>query len=267
MEPKVTLIDWYHHPIKTMHAMAQNMRGNMIHDLSSVTLEEAIETVKEFDPGVTRLSGVLEFCKFVFQVDNVPRAFTHQHVRHRTCSFSQESLRFTVKAGGDFKYDTGPTIERNPILMVSYEEAMDLIRQAYSKLITGGADTQDARGVLPINTMTKIGYQVDLRQLITMAEVRDCYQSQPHWKSFIRQTKQEIKDKVEGGEYLASLLIPACERSGRCEFKSTWDRKCPKEDVLRDKLCNGCRHHGPALNDCGGWRNDEMCRAMERFMK
>jgi flavin-dependent thymidylate synthase len=264
-EPKVTLIDGYQNPIKTMHAMAWNMRGKMIHDLSQVSMEEALKTLEDFNPSLTKLIGVLEFCQFVFQVENVPRAFTHQLVRHRTCSFSQESLRFTLRNDGTFGYDAGPSVLRNPGVHLLYEEIMGEANEGYNKLIEAGVAPEDARGVLPINTMTKIGFQIDFRTLLGIAEVRECYQSQGHWKPIMRQIKSEIRGKIEGGDVLASWLVCACDRTGRCEFKSTWDRQCPKEDALRNKVCSGCNLFNCSDNGCGGWRVNQ-CAAMTTFM-
>lgn len=269
IEPKVTLLDGYQNPIKTMHAMAWNMRGKMIHDLSTVTMEEAIATLEDFNPSKTKLIGVLEFCQFVFQVENVPRAFTHQLVRHRTCSFSQESLRFTMRNDGSFGYDVGPSIlaaKPETGVRVLYEEIMGEAREGYDKLISAGVAPEDARGVLPINTMTKIGFQIDFRTLLGIGEVRECYQSQGHWKPIMRQIKQELRDKVEGGNILADWLVCACDRTGKCEFKSTWDRKCPKEDVLKDKLCSSCHVFNSTDNGCSGWKSGNECAAMTKFM-
>ncbi|MCK9325802.1 MAG: FAD-dependent thymidylate synthase [Bacteroidales bacterium] len=266
---KISMIDSYGDPIRTMHAMAQNMRGNMLHrdELKNVPIEECIATLEEFDPKKTRLTGVLEFFWMAFQVETVPRAFTHQLVRHRQCGFSQESLRFTVKAGGDFKYDMGPSIPgTSDEAVLEYEAIMEMIQQGYAKLLDMGVKTEDARGVLPINTMTKIGFQIHFRELIKVCEVRDCYQSQAHWKRVMYMIKDEIKRNVPGGDYLVKWLIPACERSGRCEFTSLWDRACKKEALLRDKVCMNCGQRFKSKDPCGTWRNGDMCGAMERFM-
>lgn len=269
IQPKVSLIDGYQNPIKTIHAMAWNMRGKMIHDLSEIRMEDAVATLEDFNPNKTKLIGVLEFAQFVFQVENVPRAFTHQLVRHRTCSFSQESLRFTLRDDNTFGYDIGPSIMRAETgVKILYEEIMGDAAEGYRKLIEQGVAPEDARGVLPINTMTKIGFQIDFRTLLGIAEVRECYQSQGHWKPIMAQIKSEIRNKVIGGNILADWLVCACDRTGVCEFKSTWDRKCPKEDVLRDNVCKSCvklANPNSAALECGGWRKGQ-CGAMTKFM-
>jgi len=251
-----------------MYAMAQNMRGNMLHreELKQVPLDVCIETLEEFDPKKTRLTGVLEFFWMAFQVETVPRAFTHQLVRHRQCAFSQESLRFTVKAGGDFQYDIGPSVMDKDDAVDEFADIMQMVQEGYARLLDMGVKTEDARGVLPINTMTKIGFQIHFRELIKVFEVRDCYQSQAHWKRVMKKIKDQIREYVPGGDYLVKWLIPACERSGRCEFTSLWDRACPKEAALRDKICMNCGQRFKSKDSCGTWRNGDTCGAMERFM-
>ena len=265
---KISLIDSYADPIRTMYAMAQNMRGNMLHreELKQVPLDVCIETLEEFDPKKTRLTGVLEFFWMAFQVETVPRAFTHQLVRHRQCAFSQESLRFTVKAGGDFQYDIGPSVMDKDDAVDEFADIMQMVQEGYARLLDMGVKTEDARGVLPINTMTKIGFQIHFRELIKVFEVRDCYQSQAHWKRVMKKIKDQIREYVPGGDYLVKWLIPACERSGRCEFTSLWDRACPKEAALRDKICMNCGQRFKSKDSCGTWRNGDTCGAMERFM-
>lgn len=223
LEPKVTLISWTDKPMETIHAMVQNMFGERITDLDEVDLYEAIDTIQEIKK--TSIQGPLEFVDLTFQVENVPRAFTHQMVRTRVGAvYSQESLRFANKADG-FDYQVGPSIDTEDSLAM-YRGAMEDIQEAYNTLIELGVDTQDARGVLPINILTNIGVKYNLKTLMGVAEVRLCYQSQPHWISVIQQMKEEIAKKIH--PELASLLATYCEKHGKCGFESMYDRGCPK---------------------------------------
>ena len=226
----VTLISWTRQPVETIHAMAQNMQGNIITDLEEVTgRNEAIETVMELEK--TNIGGPLEAVDFIFQVEGVPRALTHQMVRTRIgAMYSQESLRFVAKEGEQFKYDIGPSINEDDHRLMVYMSAMREIQTAYEKLIKAGASTQDARGILPINIMTNIGVKYNLKTLMGVAEVRLCTQSQEHWQSVIRQMKQEIYSKVH--PVLSGLLKPYCERHGKCGFKSIFDRPCPRREQI-----------------------------------
>lgn len=225
---KVTLVSWTQNPLQVIHAMTQNMSGNVITDLSTISEAEALETVRQL--GRTHLNGPFEFVNFVFQIEDVPRTLTHQMVRTRIASYSQESLRFTVKAGNKFKYYLPTRVCHDPVLKAKYEAAMKNCALAYEDLIAAGASTEDARGVLPLNILTNIGVKWDLKTLIGIAEVRLCYQSQEHWKAVITQIKHEIAKKVHPA--IADLLKPYCDNhDGKCGFQSIYDRKCPHQEL------------------------------------
>lgn len=229
----VTLISWTNKPLQVIHAMTQNMQGNIITDLDSIKEEDAIETVKQLQK--TSLGGPLEYVDFTFQVEGVPRALTHQMVRTRVGAvYSQESLRFCAKTGEQFKYDIGPSI-RTKKQKETYQEVMENIQRAYEDLLATGVETQDARGVLPINILTNIGIKYNLKTLMGIAEVRLCKQSQPHWVDVIMQMKREIANKVHPA--LADLLMMYCDRHGKCGFESVYDRDCPKKKTLEHENC------------------------------
>ncbi len=209
--------------------MTQNMMGNIITDLDTISEEEAIQTIRELQR--TSLGGPLEYVDFTFQVEGVPRALTHQMVRTRVGAvYSQESLRFCAKTGEQFKYDVGPSIKTEEQREV-YHKAMEGMQQAYEDLLEAGVATQDARGALPINILTNIGVKYNLKTLIGIAEVRLCTQSQPHWVDILGQMKKEITEKVH--PVFGELLVMYCDRHQRCGYESIYDRKCPKQDKFK----------------------------------
>lgn len=209
--------------------MTQNMLGNIITDLDTISEEEAIQTIRELQR--TSLGGPLEYVDFTFQVEGVPRALTHQMVRTRVGAvYSQESLRFCAKTGEQFKYDVGPSIKTEEQREV-YHKAMEGMQQAYEDLLEAGVATQDARGALPINILTNIGVKYNLKTLIGIAEVRLCTQSQPHWVDILGQMKKEITEKVH--PVFGELLVMYCDRHQRCGYESIYDRKCPKQDKFK----------------------------------
>lgn len=224
-KPKVTLVSWTNKPLQVIHAMTQNMMGNIITDLDTISEEEALETIKQL--GKTSLGGPMEYVDFTFQIQGVPRAFTHQMVRTRVGAvYSQESMRFCVKSGDQFDYDIGPSVQTDEQKCI-HMNAMAEAQRYYEALLEAGVDTQDARGVLPINTKTNIGVKYNLKTLISIAEVRLCIQSQQHWIEIINQMKQEISTKVH--PVFGDLLMMYCDRHNKCGYESMYDRKCPKQ--------------------------------------
>lgn len=234
-EPKVTLVSWTGNPIKAIASQLLNMQGTMFHDIDLIDAEYAIKLVRDLKR--TALAGGLETVDMLFQIENVPRALTHQLVRTRVgATYHQESLRFTTREDG-FDYDMGASIKTGD-QADWFTSAMEDAAYTYAKLIELGVSMEDARGVLPIGTMTKIGVKYNFKTLVHASHVRLCYQSQGHWKTVFNKIKQEVHDKVH--PVLAEFLQPICDVSGRCEYKGIFDRKCPKEQKLITDTCAGC---------------------------
>lgn len=81
------------------------------------------------------------------------RAFTHQVVRHRNLSFSQQSLRYCRLNKEDFQYVCPfKDDKKKAILESSIEQSLD----AYKELLDDGANPDMARSVLPHCTATRI---------------------------------------------------------------------------------------------------------------
>lgn len=103
------------------------------------------------------------------------RGVTHELVRHRIASYSQESTRYcnyysgkfgkeikVIDPATGFQYDLNNSRDR-----AKYEEwvaAMGDAERHYMKLMELGATPQEARSVLPTSTKTEIGVTMNVRQ-------------------------------------------------------------------------------------------------------
>ena len=126
----------------------------------------------------------LEHVKFTFAIEGVSRALTHQLVRHRIASFSQQSQRYVKEK--DFDYIVPSSIETNPLAKQEFEKIMDLIQKSYTKIsgfladkgISGETANQDARFVLPQAAETKIVVTMNCRELLHFFKHRCCSRAQ-----------------------------------------------------------------------------------------
>ena len=75
----------------------------------------------------------LEHVSFTFAIEGISRACTHQIVRHRIASYSQQSQRY-VKLE-QFEYIIPPAIESNPEAKRIFIEAMERDQKAYDELV------------------------------------------------------------------------------------------------------------------------------------
>ncbi|MCL2785664.1 MAG: FAD-dependent thymidylate synthase [Methanomassiliicoccaceae archaeon] len=119
--------------------------------------------------------SVVEHAVFTFSVEGVSRALTHQLVRHRIASFSQQSQRYVPL--NDPTYVVPDTIKADPDSLKVYTEMMDTIWDAYRKL-SDRVPAEDARYVLPNGCTTNITITMNARELLHFFSLRCCERAQ-----------------------------------------------------------------------------------------
>jgi thymidylate synthase (FAD) len=91
-----------------------------------------------------------------FLFEGISRACTHQLVRHRLASFSQESQRYVELSKGGWNAVVPPSIASNPVAMNVMSEFWMLAEEKYEQLRDLGIRKEDARFLLPNATETRI---------------------------------------------------------------------------------------------------------------
>ncbi|MCM8803551.1 MAG: FAD-dependent thymidylate synthase [Candidatus Omnitrophica bacterium] len=76
--------------------------------------------------------SVLEHVKFTFAISGVSRALTHQLIRHRIASYSQQSQRYVNME--NFNYIIPPSIKNDKNLLEIYQNILNEIKEAYEKI-------------------------------------------------------------------------------------------------------------------------------------
>lgn len=121
-----------------------------------------------------------EFIDYIFEIQGVTRAFTHQFVRTRTGSYAQQTMRMLEME--KFSYMTPDPVEDNPDAAFVYHKCMAVIQQSYDDLLAMGIKAEDARGVLPTNIHTNIIAKFNLRTLSDMAKSRTGGRTQTEYR-------------------------------------------------------------------------------------
>jgi len=119
--------------------------------------------------------SVIEHAVFTFSVEGVSRVLTHQLVRHRVASFSQQSQRYVSL--NEPTYVVPETISSDPNSLNTYTELMDTIWEAYGKL-SEHVPAEDARYVLPNGCTTNITITMNARELLHFFSLRCCERAQ-----------------------------------------------------------------------------------------
>jgi thymidylate synthase (FAD) len=179
----------------------------------------------------------VEHVSFTFGIEGVSRALTHQLVRHRVASYSQQSQRYVRET--EFDYIIPKTVRRDPALTKAFEKYMRQAQKAYDEMmdglskmgITGEKAQQDARFLLPNAAETKIVATMNARELLHFFRVRCCHRAQ--WE--IRAMATEMLRLAKG---VAPVIFkdagPGCVK-GKCpEGKMS----CGKAAEVRKKFKN-----------------------------
>lgn len=93
--PQVQLLSCNSDPLGTIAAAALMYEGKSVQSLANITDDQRRYYLEQTRK--TALAAPLEFVNFHFIISGVTRGFTHQMVRQRTATYTQESTRFAVK--------------------------------------------------------------------------------------------------------------------------------------------------------------------------
>ena len=143
-------------------------------------------------------TSVLEHVKFTFAVDGISRSCSHQLVRHRIASYSQQSQRY-VNLKTEFSIDnyiTPPKIKKNKVACIKYEGILSDIQNAYNELIGLGIEPEDARFVLPNASKTRIVVTMNCVALLHFFNLRSCSLAQWEIRDLSDKMLNICKDKL-----------------------------------------------------------------------
>lgn len=131
--------------------------------------------------------SVFEHAVITVEVDGISRACSHQLVRHRLASFSQQSQRYTRISGDDWyvKPDAYSDTE-------IFELHMNGCRRAYDVSVRNGIKPEDARFLLPEATKTRLVMTCNVRELFHILDLRTDKAAQ--WE--IRELVNKIKTQA-----------------------------------------------------------------------
>jgi len=136
--------------------------------------------------------SVLEHASFTFGIEGISRVTTHQLVRHRIASFSQQSQRY-VSHKEEFTSIMPDTIAENTEAREIFAFMSETVHKAYAQLVDMGIPPEDARYILPNATETKIIMTMNARELLHFFALRCCQRAQ--WE--IREMSIEMLRQVK----------------------------------------------------------------------
>lgn len=234
---KVTLLAYTPNPAEIAEIGAKTCYSS---DAPSqiIPTEDKIALKRAVDSGH---HSVLEHANFTFAVEGVSRALTHQLVRHRVASFSQQSQRYvkmdklrdnivipqsvrTPDSGDSFPDGIYSTDEAVDEKINHYMSALESLAE---ELRNDGVPEEDIRYFYPNGLMTNIVVTMNARELLHFFSLRCCTRAQ--WeirmlaKSMLALCKEVCPEIFENAG-------ASCEQLGYCpEVKS-----CGKVITLKE---------------------------------
>jgi flavin-dependent thymidylate synthase len=194
----------------------------------------------------THLKAPLEFIDLHFMVEGVTRSFTHQMVRQRTAVYGQESMRFAVKGNLSDEIDLPPTMRDKSQQADLWRETIAKIEEAYNSLVANGIPAEDARGLLPHATRTRLHYKTNLRNILDTMGNRLCTQAQFEWRMVVAGIVEAIRDfssphyeyeRSDGWQWRLiadGTFKPVCYTLGHCPFQGDIDRPCSIRERVQE---------------------------------
>ena len=156
--------------------------------------------------------STFEHVSFTFAVDGLSRVASHQLVRHRVASFSQQSQRY-VKMGAGSAAVVPPSVLENPEAAALFRKQTEEAYNTYKRLIDMGVPAEDARFILPHGWETRLVMTMNARELHHFFRLRLCRRAQWEIRELARLMLIECR-KV--APVLFKTAGPSCV-SGRCE--------------------------------------------------
>lgn len=218
--------------ILSTYASKQCYSGNEF-ELDKETIQAKKD--KRYTDLITKVAAsghlsVLEHGSASFLITGVSRALSHQLVRHRLASYTQQSQRYTNME--DFSYIVPDSIKKIPEAHETYKQLMEQINTSYKKLeeYMLNADVnnykEDIRFILPNACTTQLVMTMNYRELGDFLSKRMCTRAQ--WE--IRTLAKKIFDIMNNVE--PKLFGPIgifkgakCKNVGFCTEVKTCGKK------------------------------------------
>lgn len=250
---KVNLITYTPDAEKIVAAAAKLCYSQVgVDDILDNLTDEKVDKFLDMLMGLGHQSPI-EHVSYTFAIEGVSRVLTHQLVRHRIASYSQQSQRY-VKLE-NFEFIVPPSIEKNEKAKKIFTKAMEDDLQSYREIATileeqyveeylneGMTEKsarrmaekkaiEDARFVFPNACETKIVVTMNARTLLHFFAHRCCNRAQWEIRDLAKSMLKEVKAVSPS---LFKIAGPPCVKGGCVEGNMT----CGKIDQVRAEYRN-----------------------------
>lgn len=135
--------------------------------------------------------SVFEHASFTFSVAGISRACSHQLVRHRMASYSQQSHRAVAMTRSDVVVP--PSVQKSSQSFEVFKKSVDDSFNSFNRLLELGVRLEDARYVLPNALTTNLTVTMNARELLHFFRLRLASSAQWEIRELARRMLQEVK--------------------------------------------------------------------------
>lgn len=216
---KVTLVSYTRDPeITCAQCASVSWRRKSMKEMSLDEARKIISRVLGYGH-----ESVVEHASFTFFAEGISRSLTHQLVRHRIASFTQQSMRYVDLTKAEKYFIKPESISESEELAALFDDVMAKCKNAYDVFRKKGIPPEDSRFVLPIASETKIAITMNARELRHFFAMRCCLRAQ--W---------EIR-------HLARKMLTICKNVAPSLFENTGPScvvvgYCPEGELTCGKL-------------------------------
>ena len=227
---KATLIYYTPHAVELLlftKSTRLNMSPSLLDEIHAWPAEKKAEELAYM---ANTIPSSWEFVDYVFLLEGVSRAFTHQLVRTRHGSYAQQSLR--IVDAGSFDYVETARNKASPEAAYHIAAANGATRIAYAALRACGQPPEDARGILPTNIATNIVAKFNLRTFAELARSRTGGRTQGEYQDVLN----AMVDGVLMVHPWASLFLFPKGRDAFAEIEAFAARAFPDDLAKKGEL-------------------------------
>lgn len=128
------------------------------------------------------------------------RSISHEIVRHRIASFSQESTRYcnygNDRFGNELTFINPCFLQGNTMAYCEWCNAMEFAECAYFDMLEDGCTPQEARSVLPNSTKTEVVMTANLREWRHFLKLRTAKAAHPQMRELTVPLLKELQKQI-----------------------------------------------------------------------
>lgn len=224
----IKLLDYTTNPLTSMGqvaGIAYNARNpKRFQNIAKRCLEEGHGRVSEFADITIEISG--------YSAKMIRELYTHIAGTSRI----QSSTRY-IDYSNNFANIVPKTVSSNDEALSVWNNTIETISNAMSKLKELGVPVEDYTNLLPLAYDTTMVLKINVRSLINMFGVRLCTCAYWEYREFMKELKKLLSELNEEWKYLSdNYFVPKCITLGYCTERTRHCNLRPlKSEVLKEE--------------------------------